>query len=229
MFDNESFWNNRYIKTQWLGSGPGSRGIAQYYKAHILNEMLSKYTIGSIVDIGCGDMCWVQTELLQENLLAGIDFLGIDISDVIVERNAQLFPDFKFIKSDISKVQVEKPTDLVLCFDVLIHQPTLDHFESALKNILAATKSYCLISYHNPEQPSKPVLPEGFDQVNDQEEEFQKKLKELRASEESKETGFGATNNFGNLTDFIKRFDSTLNIEKVGDYRFQTLYLLTRN
>lgn len=170
----KTIWNNRYVKTQWLGSGPGSRGIAQYYKTHVLNEMLSKYAIASIVDIGCGDMCWVQTELFRENSLSGIDFLGIDISDVIVEQNIKSFPDFKFIKSDISKTQVATPADLVLCFDVLIHQPTLDHFESALKNILAATKSYCLVSYHNPEKPSKPVFPEGFDQVKNRKKSFNK-------------------------------------------------------
>jgi SAM-dependent methyltransferase len=228
MFDNESFWNNRYLKSQWLGSGPGSRGIAQYYKAHILSKMLSAYSIASIADIGCGDMCWLQTELLQEDALSGIDFQGIDISQVVIDRNAKLFPGFKFLKSDISKEMIENPVDLVLCFDVLIHQTSQRQFEAALKNTLAAVKSYGLISYHNPDKPDKPVLPGGFDQVLHHEDDFQHKLSVLRSSEEGKEVGFGVTNNFGNLIDFVRRIDESLQVEKIGDYRFQTLYLLTR-
>ena len=120
--ENRKFWNDRYRALPWLGSGRGSRGIAQHYKAEVLRDVLRKNRITSIVDIGCGDLCWLRTHRLTAQDLCGIRYLGLDISEVVVETNRHDFPGLEFEVHDLSRDPLPWQASLILCFDVLIHQ-----------------------------------------------------------------------------------------------------------
>ena len=58
--DNRAFWNERYRTLPWLGSGPRLPGHrARQYKASLLRKALLKNDITSVLDVGCGDLCWL--------------------------------------------------------------------------------------------------------------------------------------------------------------------------
>ena len=71
----------------------------------------------SILDVPCGDWNW-----LQHVNLEGIDYIGGDIVQVIIERNAKEYgkPDIRFERLDIINGSLPK-ADLILCRDCLVH------------------------------------------------------------------------------------------------------------
>ena len=219
--DNREFWNERYRTQRWIGSGPGSRGIAQHYKANLLQKVLQKNKIASVVDVGCGDMCWLRTDRLCAEDLGGIRFIGLDISEVAVQTNRWDFPGLEFEKYDLSRDPLPRRVDLVLCFDVLIHQTSREQFTQCLNHLLDGIARHALVSYKNPGQPRKAIMPhlDEFDPAV--EAEFRRSLAELQAKEQYPKAK-GAY--FGELPRLISALSARHGVAHVGDYNFQSVY-----
>jgi hypothetical protein len=99
----------------------------------------------SIVDIGCGDVCW-----LDQDILKGCSYLGLDISTVAIEQAKAAHPFLQFAVYDVTAQPVGVESDLVVGFDVLIHQIDFRSFRVALGNMLAAIRKIGLIAYRTP-------------------------------------------------------------------------------
>jgi hypothetical protein len=143
--DNATFWNERYRRFPQLGSGPGSRGYAASYKNALVKEVMIRHDVRSIVDIGCGDLCWLDQEILE-----GCRYVGLDVSTVAVERARAAYPSLQFAAFDVTAQPVGLEGDLVVSFDVLIHQIDIRSFQAALGNTLAAIGKIGLVSYTTP-------------------------------------------------------------------------------
>ncbi len=89
--DNASFGDDRYRSFPRLVSGPGPRGYAALYKNRLVKAVIKQFDISSIVDIGCGDLCW-----LDEEILASCSHVGLDISAVAIERATAAYPSLLF-------------------------------------------------------------------------------------------------------------------------------------
>ena len=221
--DNRGFWNERYRTLPWLGSGPGSRGIAQQYKASLLKKVLLKNEIASVVDVGCGDMCWLRTDRLSVHDLEGIRYVGLDISEAAVLANRRKFPELEFRTYDLGRDPLPMDADLVLCFDVLIHQISREQFTGCLNHLLDGIAHHALVSYKNPDRPSKAIMPhfEAFDSAVEAELEFQQSLAELRARVQYP---MATTANLGELPCLISVLSARHTVARVGDYDFQSVY-----
>jgi len=140
-FDNQKFWNNRYQTDPLKGSGIGSRGKNKDFKQKIINNILKKYQPESILDVGCGDL-----EVIKE--LSIKKYTGVDISEIIIEKNTKLRPDWTFIHGNFVELQKvhQFKADLVLCFDVLIHQHVYDEYLNFAKLLIDATRKIGMIS-----------------------------------------------------------------------------------
>ncbi len=139
-FDNRQFWNRRYATDPEKGSGPGSRCENLTLKNDLIKNTVEKHGIESILDIGCGDIA------ILEGLQIG-SYTGIDISDLIVERNKKLRPEWKFLRANVADSATELPAaDLVLCLDVLIHQKSRNAYEQILRRAIAAARRLVLVS-----------------------------------------------------------------------------------
>lgn len=138
-FENREFWNTRYVEDPEKGSGPGSRGENVVLKNDIVRQTIAVHNIRSVLDIGCGDLATMGTLEIER-------YVGIDISDVIVERNRQLRPQWQFLREDLAGAYTPDPAELVLCFDVLIHQKTRQAYEAILSKALAAAERVALVS-----------------------------------------------------------------------------------
>jgi Methyltransferase domain len=145
-FDNRQFWNQRYIEDPEKGSGPGSRGENLNLKQNLVHSVIAEYQVKTILDIGCGDIAALRSLDIQS-------YVGIDISDVIVERNRHLKPAWQFVCADLNGPYDPPPAELVLCLDVLIHQKSRQHYLTILSKVLAATEKVALISGYSQRDP----------------------------------------------------------------------------
>ena len=132
-FDNLEFWEERYRTNIALGSGGGSRGDALRFKRELLTSLLERLQPRTVLDIGCGDI-----EVTRDLALTGA-YTGIDISPYVIERNRALRPDWEFRQGDFVAMAREEAlqADLVLCFDVLIHQHDRETYRAFLRSLIA--------------------------------------------------------------------------------------------
>ena len=135
-FDNKQFWNNRYLKSPSLGSGPGSRGEIAILKSRNIQDIVLNNSISSILDYGCGDLHCIDPCLIEQ-------YVGVDLSEIVLEKNRKLFPNKKFITPQELD---DDRFDLVVCQDVLIHQDTKDKFMYIFNTCLSKTNKIFLFS-----------------------------------------------------------------------------------
>lgn len=141
-FDNRSFWSKRYREDPALGSGVGSRGENLFHKRAIIRKFLTRLCPQTILDVGCGD----------HKVLSGVAmsarYHGIDISPIIIDENKRKYADKRFTCIDFShldNVDAFK-SDIVLCFEVLIHQHTFEAYRALLKNVVRAARVGGIVS-----------------------------------------------------------------------------------
>ena len=137
-FNNRVFWNYRYQTDSELGSGVGSRGDNLKYKRKILFKILNKQPKFSVLDVGCGDLEVTKT-------LKNRSYTGVDISDEAIKTASIKRPDWSFISGDIIEIDLPQ-SDIVVCFDVLIHQAAKDKYQDILKKIICSARKYLIIS-----------------------------------------------------------------------------------
>jgi len=142
-FSNRDFWNKRYLSDPELGSGIGSRGSNLLHKRAIIEAYLLSTRPDSILDVGCGD----------HRVLADVDlgarYLGVDVSDEIVEINRRKYPDRNFRRVNLAEdaeLQQAMRSDVVLCFEVLIHQHVEREYRRLVANLVKLAARGGLIS-----------------------------------------------------------------------------------
>ena len=140
-FDNKNFWENRYKTNLELGSGRGSRGKPLCIKKTILNKILEEFKPDSVLDVGCGDI-----EVVKD--LPMVNYTGIDLSPFIMEKNRIKRPNWRFITGDFIELYKKNPleSDLVICFDVLIHQFHYETYQEIIRLLSKCCRKICLLS-----------------------------------------------------------------------------------
>ncbi len=144
-YESREFWDERYANDPVLGSGIGSRGEWARRKGEVIGR-----------DVGCGDRAIFDGIDLARNLR----YVGINVSQVITERNKTLWPQYTFIAGSCCEVLgMGISGDLVLCLDVLIHEPNERGFRDSIRDLREATRSTLVVSgYEAP--PSGPFASE---------------------------------------------------------------------
>lgn len=135
-----------FIQNEW-GSNESKSGIGSELRntTTLVSELpfiMYKYGIGSILDIPCGDLNWMQHVLIFDRL--EIDYHGADIVPAIIEKNKLNFPNKEFSVLDITKDPLPK-VDLVFVRDCLGHFSDANIFK-ALDNIIASGSKYLLVT-----------------------------------------------------------------------------------
>jgi len=135
-FNNNLFWNYRYFTNPELGSGIGSRGKFTEYKSKLLKNMGIEKS-NSVLDVGCGDL----------EVLSGFKikkYYGMDISEHALKIAKEKFPyGFYFSYSEREKIPI---CDLVICFDVLIHQETKVRYFELINFLISKTDNNLIVS-----------------------------------------------------------------------------------
>jgi 2-polyprenyl-3-methyl-5-hydroxy-6-metoxy-1,4-benzoquinol methylase len=135
-FSNSLFWNYRYFTNPELGSGLGSRGEYIKYKLKLLKNMGAEKA-NFLLDVGCGDLEIISKLKIKK-------YFGMDISENALKIAKEKFPDgFYFNYRDREKIPI---CDLVVCFDVTIHQETREKYLNLIKFLISKTGNSLIIS-----------------------------------------------------------------------------------
>lgn len=147
----KSYWDKRY--TQGMTSGYGSYGPMLERKLGWLKGL----DINSIAEVGCGDFNF-GSNLLK--LYPDATYTGYDISEVIIDKNKELYPQYTFT----TKPEELPQGDLLLCVDVLLHVIEDEEVENLLKDLEKRwTKYLALTAYERDETLATHVRIRKFD------------------------------------------------------------------
>lgn len=101
----------------------------------IINTLKTE-SFESLLDAGCGDGFLLN--IINKNYIGKILY-GIDISNLIIDKNKILFKDIEFVAADISgqDLNINKSFDVITCSEVIEH---LENWQNAIKNIYLLLK-----------------------------------------------------------------------------------------
>lgn len=136
-FPNQTFWNWRYATNPELGSGVGSRGASLDSKRRMLKSAVAALKPGSVLDVGCGD-----GEATRGLSLPS--YTGVDLSSESIARASAGRPDGTYFVGSL--VGRGLKADLVICLDVLIHQPDATVYGQLVSELVDATQDALLVS-----------------------------------------------------------------------------------
>jgi SAM-dependent methyltransferase len=146
---NSIWWNFRYFIDPELGSGMESRGANLKYKQKLLCDALARFDDPMVVDIGCGDLEVVKSLPIKR-------YHGFDIAAGALEIARNKRPDWRFDRIGMGDPIEEG--DVVLCLDVLIHQPTREQFLAMITKLSAAARLRLIVSgYDEPPTASSEI------------------------------------------------------------------------
>jgi hypothetical protein len=138
-FENRLFWNLRYSQFSERGSGIGSRGENLLYKRDLLRREGAERA-ESVLDFGCGDL-----EMVKALDLKG--YLGVDCSDTALVLARRQRPDWAFQRFMPGEDDAIIPSKhFVICFEVLIHQPTDRAYHHLIKFLADHTLRTLVVS-----------------------------------------------------------------------------------
>lgn len=151
--NSNEYWNKRY--EVGMNSGAGSYGRLAEFKAEIINGFLTKHSIKTAIELGCGDGN-------QLGLIKYQEYLGLDVSRKAVEiciktykndKNKDFwFYDPQLFKNDTSILKC----DLSLSLDVIYHLTEDAVFEDYMHLLFNLSSKYVIIySSNKPELNEK--------------------------------------------------------------------------
>jgi SAM-dependent methyltransferase len=141
---NATWWNFRYYIDPELGSGLGSRGENLEYKRNLLLDALRPFDDPAVVDVGCGDLEVAKSLPIER-------YHGFDVATGALEIARKKRPDWRFDRIGMSDPIEEG--DVVLCLDVLIHQPTREQFLGMITRLTGAVRRRLVVSGYDEPPP----------------------------------------------------------------------------
>jgi hypothetical protein len=128
------YWNHRYASG--LTSGQGSVGRLRDFKWKIINKHIPH--LDNVIDVGCGDLrFW--------DAISCANYTGIDISDIVIERDKIVRSNWKFICSPAEDLIRGLQDENVICLDMLFHIMNEDTFVKILNNLCAYSRTNIFI------------------------------------------------------------------------------------
>lgn len=144
------YWDKRY---QAGGdSGDGSYGELAQFKADILNGLVEKNGIKSVVEFGCGDGN-------QLRLAAYPDYVGLDVSQRAIDLCEKLFVGDSTKSFQLMQDYRNKQAELALSLDVIYHLVEDQVFGQYMETLFAAAQKMVVIYASNTDVQDIPQPP----------------------------------------------------------------------
>lgn len=148
IYNPKDYWEKR-LSDGFSLSKVGHIGFSKQYnkflykaKIRTLKKALLSHHIDpynkTVCDIGCGTGFFVDFYSSQK----AKDIVGVDITSISIENLKRKYPEYNFIKEDISSfstTKVDRKFDILNTFDVLYHIVDDKAFEQAITNICRLT------------------------------------------------------------------------------------------
>lgn len=138
----EGVWNSKNPNIPL--SGPGSAlGNAKVF-SETLDNFIVDNNITSVLDLGCGDLNWIQHAKFFND--KNIEYVGVDIVEFLINNHKSKFPHKKFINDDLIKFRPSECVDIVILRDVIFHLK-LNDIKTIFENIKFKFKYLCITTH----------------------------------------------------------------------------------
>lgn len=142
---SENYWNTRYARG--AHSGAGSYGKLADFKAEIVNDIVRRNRVASVIEFGCGDGN-------QLRLAEYPEYIGIDISPHAVAMCRRKFagdPTKSFMT--LREYRGER-AELAISLDVIYHLIEDSTFDAYMRTLFAAAERLVVIYSSNVDDDS---------------------------------------------------------------------------
>lgn len=139
-FSSAKFWDDRYAQNG--NSGAGSYGRLAQFKADIINKIVEKFDISSVVEFGCGDGNQLKLSNYDE-------YLGYDVSEVVIESCHEVFSGDNTKKFKLLSEYVHQQFDLALSLDVIYHLIEDDVYDDYLHKLFSSSSNLVIVYSSN--------------------------------------------------------------------------------
>lgn len=138
--NDKLYWNKRYASGG--NSGSGSRGQLAMYKADVINDLIIKHKIHTLLDLGCGDG-------YQGDMYKVHRYLGYDISEAAIDLCKARYFDRVNASFEVYHPNMPLPiADMAISMDVLFHITDKKRLETYLNDLFGhATKVVVIYAY----------------------------------------------------------------------------------
>ena len=137
----ERQFTSTYLQRSWSNgesaSGEGSSVVATRSISKAIPAVLRMVGAASMLDIPCGDYCW-----MSQVELNGVAHTGADLVRSMVHDNRVKYPAVRFLHLDLLKDHLPR-AEVVMCRDCLGHM-SLEDGKKALANIKRSGAKYLL-------------------------------------------------------------------------------------
>lgn len=130
------YWESRYEKGG--SSGSGSFGPLAAYKASYVNQVIERYEVASVLELGCGDGRQIESIDYPE-------YIGVDVSPTAISmcRERHKFDPSKSFS--LLHELSEQKVDLTVSMDVIYHLLENHTFEAHMSSLFAHSSRMVLI------------------------------------------------------------------------------------
>lgn len=150
---NKDIFENIYNKNIWNNgnkniplSGPGSSLENTNIYSKILTKFIYDNKCKSVLDLGCGDLTWIQkTQFFNDN---SIKYIGVDVVESLIYSHILNFPEKKFMCKDVITYKDFENVDIIIIRDVIFHLKN-DEILSIFENIKNKFKFLIITSCRN--------------------------------------------------------------------------------
>jgi SAM-dependent methyltransferase len=134
-------------------SGTGSSLDSTAVLRASLPPLLRGLNVRRLLDVPCGDFNW-----LRHVDLSGIEYIGGDIVESIIEENRERYgsPERSFVKVDVTRGPLPS-ADTILCRDCLVHL-SFANISSAFRTMKGSGAEYLLTTTFLDRQVNKDVV-----------------------------------------------------------------------
>ena len=153
-----------------------------YCKSYI-DEFIEKLQGKNVLDIGCG-----AGQITNYLTKQGLNAIGIDFSQKLLQIATKNFPDSKFVFADICDYTQNERADGIIIKDMLFHlaDESLTYTLKNLKNILCPNGVVCIIM-DTPKKTGEQILTE---ELNDKYQVYYNYLSPEKLKSKLKEVGY---------------------------------------
>jgi len=152
-FNVKDYWENRYVNGGDSGWGSHNQTIVNFKKDYI-NNIIQRFSIKTIVDLGCGDGN-------QLGYLNGYEkYYGYDISHNVLTKCKIMYlnQNNKEFVNNVEELLVRK-YDLALSLDVIYHLVEDDMYYEHIKNLFLLSDLICIFSTDDDVKDNETPLP----------------------------------------------------------------------
>lgn len=135
-------------------SGPGSLVQSSRPVIDFINQGVENQQIGSVLDLGCGDLTYIST--IDHITNGAVQYTGVDVSDYILKENENRYAWFTGACMDITEPQVFD-ADLIVIKDILFHL-TNDQITALFNNLAGSRFNFCIVTTMNNSSNAKRKL-----------------------------------------------------------------------